>query len=388
MARRRRGFSFAIVAVSVGLLAQWVPVAQAAAATYHVQLDAITANNEPWSFLRYFPATVSVHQGDVIDAAWGGFAPHTATVIPSDDPTAWRATNQGPGGPQDPATYPYTLMAPDTSVGGDDAGEVVINPAVLFPSSQTCGIAETTPCPFDGTSVVNSGFSFGNPASQPSFFVRMDAAPGTYAFVCLVHPGMQEIVNVTAASTTVPTPDQVASRITRQVNRATKIDGAAADAQAQSVAEKRIAGGHHRWTIYAGGFSNGVSADEYSDEGLTVSVGDQIQVLGNFEIHTATVPKASFKTIPFVTNQCEVTGADTPASSPADCTDPADFQAAFNTKALFPTKRSALARPSRFVNSGLLVPTNAHTFDAVEPGVYTLVCLVHGPSMHTTITVK
>jgi plastocyanin len=388
MARRRRGFSFAIVAVSVGLLAQWVPVAQAAAATYHVQLDAITANNEPWSFLRYFPATVSVHQGDVIDAAWGGFAPHTATVIPSDDPTAWRATNQGPGGPQDPATFPYTLMAPDTSVGGDDAGEVVINPAVLFPSSQTCGTSETTPCPFDGTSVVSSGFAFGNPASQPSFFVQMDAAPGTYAFVCLVHPGMQEIVNVTDPSTTIATPDQVASRITRQVKRATKIDGSAADAQAQSVAKKRIAGGNHQWTIHAGGFSNGVSADEYNDQGLTVRVGDQIQVLGNFEIHTATIPKSSVKTVPFVTTQCEVAGTDTPANSPADCADPADFQAAFNSKALVATRRNDLARPSRYVNSGLLVNPETHTFDAVKPGVYTLVCLVHGPTMHTTITVK
>src|SRR5207247_9276659 len=110
-----------------------------------------------------------------------------------------------------------------------------LNPAVLFPSSQTCGISETTPCPFNGTSVVSSGFAFGDPASQPSFFVRMEAVPGTYAFVCLVHPGMQQIVNVTAATTTIPTPDQVASRITRQVKRATKIDGTAADAQAQSV---------------------------------------------------------------------------------------------------------------------------------------------------------
>jgi hypothetical protein len=83
-----------------------------------------------------------------------------------------------------------------------------------------------------------------------------------------------------------------------------------------------------------------------------------------------------------------VIGPDTPANSPADCAAPTDFQAAFNPKALFPTKRNALARPTRFVNSGLLVDPFTGTLNALRPGVYTLVCLVHGPSMHTRITVK
>jgi hypothetical protein len=39
------------------------------------------------------------------------------------------------------------------------------------------------------------------------------------------------------------------------------------------------------------------------------------------------------------------------------------------------------------VNSGLLVAPGSATFVAKATGVYTMVCLVHGPEMQTTITV-
>jgi hypothetical protein len=46
-------------------------------------------------------------------------------------------------------------------------------------------------------------------------------------------------------------------------------------------------------TIWAGGFWNQVSADEYPDRKIHLRVGDSLRVLGNFEIHTATFPKKS-----------------------------------------------------------------------------------------------
>jgi plastocyanin len=377
----------ALLALSLGLFASAIPVAQAGTA-YRVQLDAMPPTGESWSFLRFFPQAISVHQGDVIEAAWGGGGgPHTATLVPSADPNAWREANQGPPGPQDPSIYPYALMVPDTAVGGDDAAEILLNPSVAGPSDPTCGTA-TTPCGFDGTQVVSSGFQEANPASQPSLFVQVNAPVGTYTFLCLLHPGMQETVNVVASGTQIPSPADVASRITHQVKHATNVDAENADAQAQHVNKTHLSQGHFRYTVHAGGFSNNVSANEYVDNGLKVHVGDQIHVLGNYEIHTATVPKTSVKTVPFVMPVCEVTGPDTPAGSPADCTSPDKFQLVFNPTALAPTNSNKLSNPTKFVNSGLFAYGTSYTFDAAKAGVYRLVCLVHGPMMHLTISVS
>jgi plastocyanin len=372
------------------LVFAFVPMPDAGAGSvgsqYRVQLDA-QPPSEPWTFLRFFPRSLDVHQGDVVDAAWGGVGtPHTATVVPSGNAEAWRAQNQGPDRPQDPSVYPYAVQVPDPLVGGDD-NQVDLNPAVAAPTNPACGTLGS-PCVFNGSSVVSSGFQFSIPGSQPSFFVDVTAPLGQYAFVCLVHPGMQLSLNVVSSGTAIPSPSAVATKVLRQVHHARTVDGPIADGLAQSLVKHRLRNGHHRFTMWAGGFWNQVSADEYRDDGLRVNVGDQIRFLGNFEIHTATFPKSAASSVPLITTQCEVSGDDTPANSPADCVSPADFQIAFNSKAVLPTVNRRLTSPSRFVNSGIIPYTNTHTFVAAKPGIYRVVCLVHGPSMSMKITVS
>ena len=68
---------------------------------------------------------------------------------------------------------------------------------------------------------------------------------------------------------------------------------------------------------------------------------------------------------------------------------PPQFRLAINNRALNPSKSNALIDPNKFRNSGLLpVPGASFTFVAKAPGTYSLVCLVHGPEMNTTITVQ
>jgi len=361
------------------------PATAAVAQTFRLQLDAPPPVGEPWSFLRYFPRTLKVHQGDTVNAAWAGVGtPHTATLVPSANANAWRATNQGPGGPQDPSQFPWTLQVPDVTVGGDD-NQLDVNPAVAFPSDPTCGTSGN-PCTFDGSGVVSSGLQFSNPGSQPHFFAHVTAPVGTYTFLCLLHPGMQASLQVVAGGTTIPTPTQVSAKAKRQVRVARTSDGSVADDLAQTVKRTPV-GANTRVTIWAGGFWNQVSADEYPDHTIHVHVGDRVRVLGNFEIHTATFPKRAAATVPFITTQCEVTGPDTPANSPADCAAPTDFQIAFNSKALRPTVKNTLTSPLAFRNSGLLVWGTSHTFIAKQPGIYRFVCLVHGPQMSGIIRV-
>src|SRR5581483_2079358 len=357
-----------------------VPGSAASTATYTVTLDGLAPKGDNWSFLRFFPASVTVHRGDVVDAAWAGAGtPHTATVVPDQYPERWRRQNQAPGDP-------WALVVPDAAAGGDD-NELVINPAVLAPSDPTCGASASTPCAFDGSSVVNSGFAFGDPSNEPAFYVKMDAPAGTYSFVCLVHPGMDLTVNVVDQGASAPTPAQIGAKASRQFNKATKIWGELADRQAQTVVSGHIDAGHKVFTLWAGGFSHNVSADEFPDTPITVRVGDSVQVLGNFEIHTATIPSGSVDSVPFTVSQCEVAGADTPAAGPQDCADPSQFQVALNPQAIAPTASLALSAPGAFVNSGLISAPSSTVFTAEKPGTYTIVCLVHGPAMSTKVKV-
>lgn len=171
------------------------------------------------------------------------------------------------------------------------------------------------------------------------------------------------------------------------MKHARNYDGSIADDLAQTVKKTRV-GPHHRFTVWAGGFWNQVSADEYPDHSLNLHVGDRLRVLGNFEIHTATFPKSSSRSVPLITTQCEVPGRDTPATSPADCAAPTDFQLAFDNKAIMPTASNRLKSSTAFVNSGLLTYGSDNTFVARRPGTYTFVCLVHGPQMSETVHVS
>ena len=384
--KRRRAVLCAIGALLGSVLIVGPAAAGALPSTFRVQLDARPPAREPWSFLRYFPHDLSVHPGDVVNAAWGGLgAPHTATAIPSGNIAAWVAENHGPPGPQDPSEFPWASQVLDSNVGGDD-GEVILNPAAGAPTDPSCGTSEA-PCEFDGTSVVNSGLQFSAPGAQPSFHVEVTASVGDYAFVCLLHPGMQMDLHVVGGGTPIATPEEVASEVRSQIGRAKEVDGPTADDLAQTVKRSHLPSGHTRLTIWAGGFWRQVSADEFPDDTIQAHVGDRLKVLGNFEIHTVTFPASSVGTVPFITAQCEEKGADPPASSPADCVSPMDFQIAFNAEAILPTPNALLRSPHRFVNSGVITWPDASVFVARQPGLYDFVCLVHGPSMSGSIRV-
>jgi plastocyanin len=382
MVRARRFVAVATLLAGAALLAGLLSAAPAGAAgsVYTVVADGQPTPGEPWAFEKFFPHAIKVHQGDTLTTAWNGTDfPHTATLVNTTNPEAWRQQNQAPGAA-------YAVVVPDSAVGGDDP-EAVLNPAVLSPSPFGCGTA-AAPCSFDGTSVVSSGFLFSNPSAQPSFSARVTAPVGHYSLLCLVHVGMEIPVNVVSSGQSIPSPAQVDAQAAGEAARANATDAPKADAQAQQVQTAGIGGGHTRWSISAGGFYKQVSANEYPDAGLTLRVGDELRVNGLEEIHTATFPLSAASTVPFTVSQCEVPGPDTPATSPADCASPSQFQVAVNNQAVAPTASNELSDPAAFVNGGLIATGQSATFLAVAPGTYSMVCLVHGPQMSTTVTVK
>lgn len=354
------------------------PPAGAASQTYSIQADGAPPKGEPWAFLRFFPSsTVKVHVGDVLHFSNVGLdTPHTFTLVGDPDANNWRSINQAPGAA-------YETFVNDSTTGGDD-NDTVINPKVGGPTDPTCGTA-TAPCSWDGTTVLNSGIEFPG-ATPPTFDVTVNAPVGTYSFLCLLHPEMQAQLKVVPDTTTIPTPQDVSAKGAKQLARAIKVDGKAAEAQSQTVtvSATKASVTYH---LNAGGYSNGVTANEFPAGVIKVHVGDKVAFAGTGEIHTATFPKSSFKTVPFIATYCEQTGADTPAQSPADCADPTKFETVFAAKALAPTKARGLTSPTKFLNSGLLVPPGVSTFVAKKPGTYKFICLVHGPVMQGVIKV-
>lgn len=400
LSTRRRWMSsvagVAVVAASAVLLSPTAGQAQPQA--YAVQLDGASPAGHMWSFMRFFPSTLAVTQGDTVtftSAAPPG-APHSVTLVPTTDAHQWRADNQGAGGMWAP-------FVPDTAVGGDD-DQLDFNPLAATPTfaiagKAPCGTTDA-PCTFDGSGIVNSGALFGNPAAPPTFTVQIapNTPPGQYTVLCLLHPGMEMTLTVLPVNSTVQSPAQATDRGQAELQHALTVDAPAAERIVQQVHRSRIKHGHVRVSIHAGAVVNGASVAEFRDRRVVVHKGDRIRVLGSPEIHNLAFPVRKVIDWPFIVTQCEAPGADVPAASPADCDSPQQFQAAFNPKVVSATASRGL-RKGQVVTSGVLTSPNVadgmvvpfrerHTFIARERGRYHGMCNVHGAMMNIVIRVK
>jgi plastocyanin len=372
---------FAVLMLA-GIVAGIAPVASASPATYRVQADTFPPGQEPWEFTQFFPSGgLTVHEGDLVDANFSGFGFHTATLIPSAHPNAWRSVWQAPGAP-------FAVEVRDNALGGDD-NEIVFNP-VAVADRHKCGKAASSPCTFNGVEPLNGG---GHGSGQ-SFFVRIAAPPGQYSLLCLLHAHMQVPLTVAAPGASIPSPAAVDAQAQKDIANAKQVDGPAADAQAQAVNRRVLGGGRRLVTIHAGGSARGVSAIEFNDNGLTLHVGDRLRVLGTNEIHTASFPHDSFKTVQGFIVQCERPGPDQLFAR--NCP-PTKLEFLLSAQLVQPTPSLLLRDPSAFVNSGLLHAPNGlgllnarsqTTFVARVPGTYSMICLIHGPIMSTTVTVR
>lgn len=193
----RRFVALAALSALVGGLMYSGPARAQLAGPLTVQVGSFVS--EVGEGMRFYAPTLRVEPGQVVKFQSEGF--HTATLLPADtDVHAWAADNVSGIG------KPYSLAVPDpddnTEAGGT-AQEPALkaNNAVLLPSDFTCG--GSTPCDYNGNSVVNSGL----PTSGPlDFSVEINAQPGeTVWVICLIHPHMRlriEVVSDAAEAST------------------------------------------------------------------------------------------------------------------------------------------------------------------------------------------
>jgi plastocyanin len=134
----------------------------------------------------FFPATTKIHVGDSVSWSINGF--HTVSFL---------ATGQTPGPPFVPAVGNLVsgqLDAASTPFWFNGQPKQIINPETAFPSGGKT---------YNGSGYLNSGTP--NPGGPPAPFVVKFTKAGTYAFFCLIHPGMKGVVKVLPKGAHVPT---------------------------------------------------------------------------------------------------------------------------------------------------------------------------------------
>ena len=273
-----------VLRASVGatvLLAGQLVVAGGASATPSVltvsadQPSAVPIGHN-WSFNDFFPRRLTVHTGATVDFELLSF--HTATLLPAGVSSA-----QG--------TLAHPIAVADT----DDANRnpngtttAALNAGALLPTSFTCGTS-LNPCAYDGSSLVSSGVPQG---PTGSFYATITAKPGTYTFICLVHPKMHGTIHVVDADDRVDTATSVAARAATQI-KSDVLAGRAAESAANH-ARLTVDDGVRTWWLKAGtGTPDGhVAILEMLPRSVDIRKGDRVAWTSPAvnEPHTVTFP--------------------------------------------------------------------------------------------------
>jgi len=387
--RIKRWASLAVAAGTIaGVATLPATTAQAAPTAYTIHVGGDSAvSGVGVEGMRFFaPPGFTVNQGDTITFVFDGF--HTATLLPDNtNPADFAATEQTP------LTGAYSTIIPDS----DDTGKFEFNPAVAFPSSQTCGTA-TAPCSYDGKSVVNSGL----PLASSSFTVTIDDQPGSDAWViCLIHANMNLRIHVAKAGET-PTTQAAIDSYRTSTAAADHESAAALIPLLQHPSSHKLASGKVVWDAYAGFDQDGFGLDGMFPAKLHVKKGQTVRwhfSQLSMNIHTVTFPRSQAVALnaQFPSLVCEGATGDTPASQTGPpCADPTALELEVPAAALAPVGDHKYAGSSSGLHSsgieGMAAGRTA-TYDlkfthrSNKKG-FRYACNVHGGMMTGTVVVS
>lgn len=347
-------------------------VAAAAPRTIPIGVDHSTPAGHNFEYVDYFPRSgVTVHAGDVLDFAWSTDPDglHTATLLKTGETPSQAWTNE-----------PLATLDSD-----DGPGQLQINPAIGAPTNPTCGGA-VNPCPFDGTSDLNSGAIPTD--TNGHFLVRIAAPTGTYNYVCLIHPGMTASFTVVGPTVRSSTPASV-KRDAGTQGRADTNGALAAEAAVPPAQVQHNPGGGATVTITAGTATPFVEVAEMLPRNTVIHPGDTVHWITQTikDPHTVTFPRGSDPSTEPLPNYCEgnpdVLQTGPPASPP--CGDPTKFETHLNVA---PTGGTVISSPHTVATSGVIgnppapFPTN-YSFSFPNAGTYTYQCRIHDHMLGT-----
>jgi len=348
-----------------------------------------------WGFNDFFPRSLNVTQGQTIGFAIQGF--HTATLLPA-GVSAWSDLRQNG----------IATADEDLAPNPNGTSHVAIDFPAVLPTSFACG-GNANPCAFDGTSVVSSGAPLSGPPAGP-FMVTVNAAPGSYSFLCRIHPGMTGRINVVASADHATTPARAAAKSAKQVREDVKA-GFRAEWRGSHDAKWKHRDGTTTWFVSPGAQSpdRRVAVLEFLPRNVNIKTGDTVvwRMSESNEPHTVTFPND------LGTDQlalCEAAGGAPdgqafpvvlPPAGPQDfgcapATGPVEFEFGGGNGV------NAVTGPATVADSGFMgsrglarsfgLPKSAVltswkvSFAGAAPGTYTYVCQIHD-GMEATITV-
>ncbi len=284
-----------LVVALLGAGVQTFPPASAAT-TFNVEVGRFFDPNDNSSeSLRFYPAGLQVHQGDVVHFSTESF--HGVSLLPAGvNASNWLRDYAGG------IDKPFSLFESDPD---DGVASYKINLRLLSPSLP-CGWPTQDACSFDGSNpnpisgVLHSGLAVfptagGSETTQLSFSVAVDADPGVaFDVVDVLHPGMRMRIEVVPAS--MPASDQ--TELDKESARLFGLDSRKAASLHKTYSAKktkRKIGGVTTWSAWAGVETPTVSLRRMYPPILTIKPGEQVRWLftkNRYSAHTVTFPMA------------------------------------------------------------------------------------------------
>jgi plastocyanin len=384
MRKRTKLSLLAVVALLTGV----IPITGARAQnTYEVPIGQFVS--PVGESMRFFPQSIQVHQGDVLNFTTEGF--HNALLLPAseDDVDAWIAANAtGP-------TAPWSFISLDPD---DGAAAAKFNNAVLFPTDPTCGGAGQPACVYDGTSIHGSGLPLAGPLD---WSVEVQAAPGEdFWILCNVHTAMRMHVEVVPDDQPASDPAELAAEMEQQLEddaqRAERLDNRL------SKPKSKKQGNHRVWQAYAGYDTDTLALYAFYPRRLRVERGDRVNwsfANLHFEDHTVTGPNKKALPLAEIAPGCDPDGdgpgPDTPPEipDPPFCNDPTQLEFDIDEDFILPAGDGKVKSPNDFENSGVAGsnfggPDNYKLkFGKKLNKPYKYLCLIH-PFMRGRVAVK
>ncbi len=388
--------------------------------TLVIKVDAVDpANQQPFppfnrlfQYTDFFSREVTVHPGNTINFQAQAFSFHIVALAADEDA----------------ARLAYPLVQPDADGNGADISAGTGLPKIVFGNGNfpvtggtlhgggvisrdhgkgppVCGVAVLgqQPCSFGGgddVEVIGPTVGFGQTGPvQVDQFVRIDAAPGTYRYFDMLHPGMSGTLRV------VP-PGQPAST-------QAEIDAASAAQfeadRSQALAVERVLNqapnavgppGHRQHVVLVGASaaSNHVEIDEFfPNRPLQVTRGDTVSFVwaDPQALHTVALPTGDPRIPEAFGYDCGPVPPfylpvpdDFNTVPPPGCIEPEAAETQFIGDPGTSPTGTALTSPDQVVNAGMRVgrafplrPSSqlwvARTGPATAPGTYRFFCSVH-----------
>jgi len=280
--------------------------------------------------LAFAPQSLQVHRGDTVTWSINGF--HNV-----------RFANE----PVD------LIIVPEV----DGQPQPQINPAVAFPTIQSGAT-------YSGGEA-NSGLP--GPDVPPVLTLTIDMEPGTYSYLCDVHPGMLGVIVVEPDETAIVSPADTALQASNEFNGsvqatyATLLEVEAASMEGDATQVSAGVGGTGRATI-----------NQFLPFTTTISAGESV---------TWTNPSDSVE--PHLVGWPPVRGQDV---APMEVEGGPPILAMGPTLAMTVPTDSTIT-PGQAFNSGIILPGQSYTLTFAEPGIYSYTCNIH-PGMNGTVVVQ